>query len=135
VTELTLHLTSSRLPDGPGLCVAVQKGREELVDVTPVGGGAVTFDVPVSFDGDWRGPFVQGPKKERFVYLVWGTREGSGDVLRQGRSKIMLGPVVDLFEEAVAKGRGLAVDLDLTDGKGGPRHAQVKGDAADWRLV
>ena len=135
MTELTLHLTSSRLPDRHGLCVAVQKGRDELVHVTPVDEGAVTFDVPVSFDGDWRGAFVQGPKKERFLYLVWGTREGSGELLRQGRSKIMLGPVVDLVEEAVAKGRGLTVDLDLRDGRGGPRHAQVKGDAATWRLA
>jgi hypothetical protein len=135
VTELTLHLTSSRLPDRPGLCVAVQKGRDELVEVTPVSDGAVTFDVPVTFDGDWRGPFVQGPKKERFLYLVWGTRDGSGELARHGRSKIMLGPVSDLVEEAAAKGRDLAVDLDLTDGKGGPRHAQVKGDAATWRLA
>jgi Family of unknown function (DUF5990) len=134
VTELTLHLTSSRLPERPELCVAVQKGRDELVDVTPVSSGSVTFDVPVSFDGDWRGPFVQGPKKERFLYLVWGPRDDSGEVIRQGRSKIMLGPVSDLAEEAAAKERGLTVDLDLTDGKGGPRHAQVKGDAATWRI-
>ena len=133
MTDLTLHITSSSLPSNPGLCVAVQKGRDEHIGVTDVSAGKVSFDVPVSYDGDWRGPFVQGPKRERFVYLVWGPRTDSGMVGQVGRTKLMLEQAVAAAEEAVAKGReGLVGELDLVDPKGKPRLARLKDDSVTW---
>jgi hypothetical protein len=136
VTDLLLHITSSNLPVATGLCVAVQKGRDEHVGVTDVSAGTVAFDVPVSFDGDWRGPFVQGPKRERFVYLVWGPRTESGLVGQVGRTKLMLDQAVAAAEEAVAKGRdGLVGELDLVDPKGKPRLARLKDESVTWRAA
>jgi len=133
VTDLTLHITSSSLPSNPGLCVALQKGRDEHIGVTDVSAGRVSFDVPVSFDGDWRGPFVQGPKRERFVYLVWGPRTESGLVGQVGRTKVMLEQAVAAAEEAVAKGReSLVGELDLVDPKGKPRLARLKDESVTW---
>lgn len=134
MTDLVLHVTSSKLPDATGLYVAVQKGRDEHVGVTDVAAGTVAFDVPVSFDGDWCGPFVQGKKGERFVYLVWGPRTETGLVGQAGRTKLMLSGAVPAAEEAVAKGRdALVAELDLVDGKGKPRLAQLKADSVSWR--
>ena len=136
MSELNLHITSSNLPATSGLCVAVQKGKNEHVGVTDVSAGSVAFDVPVSFDGDWRGPFVQGTKQERFVYLVWGPRTDSGLVGQAGRSKLMLAGAVDAAEEAIAKGSdGLVAELDLVDAKGKPRLARLKDDAVTWRTA
>jgi hypothetical protein len=133
VTDLLLHITSSNLPSAPGLCVAVPKGRDEHVGVTDVSAGTVAFDVPVSFDGDWRGPFVQGTKRERFVYLVWGPRTAGGLVGQVGRTKVMLDQAVAAADEAVAKGRERLVgELDLVDPKGKPRLARLKDESVTW---
>ena len=137
VTDLTLHITSSNLPTSPGLCVAVQKGRDEHVGISDVAAGKVAFDVPVTFndDDDWRGPFVQGPKGERFLYLVWGPRTAGGLVGQVGRTKVMLEQAVAAAGDAVAKGgHGLVAELDLVDEKGKPRLARLKPESVDWRV-
>jgi Family of unknown function (DUF5990) len=134
VTDLLLHVTSSKLPAAEGLCVAVQKGRDEHIGVTDVSTASVDFDVPLSFDGDWRGPFVQGKKGERFLYLVWGPRTAGGLVGQVGRTKVMLEQAVAAAEEAVAKGGNtLVAELDLVDEKGKPRLARLKPQSVDWR--
>jgi hypothetical protein len=117
--------------------VAVQKGRDEHVDINDVSTGSVAFDVPVAFTGDdWRGPFVQGTKAERFVYLVWGPRTAGGLVGQVGRTKVMLQQAVTAAEEAVAKGRdGLVGELDLVDEKGKPRLARLKDESVSWRAA
>ena len=136
MSDLLLHVTSAKLPDAAGLCVAVQTGRDEHIGVTDASAGTLDIDVPLSFDGDWRGPFVQGKKGERFVYLVWGPRTETGLVGQAGRTKLMLSGAVPAAEEAVAKGRdGLVAELDLVDAKGKPRLARLKEDFVSWRTA
>jgi hypothetical protein len=89
------------------------------VDVDVVDTGAVP---------DFRGKAVYGPRGERFLYLTWGSWDGSRfEMLR--RAKIMLDDagVTTSTAEAVAT-------VDLTDEHGMPRCARVRPPAISWEL-
>ncbi|CAN7277367.1 DUF5990 family protein [Knoellia sp. LjRoot47] len=124
---------------GPALLVGVQRGRV-VENPRPVTGSPMVFDlsldVVVTPDGlDLRGPFVQGRRGDRFLYLCWGHggRDGSDlDLFR--RAKLMLGvldpaDLVDARDDDVLVGR-----LSLVDARGGPVCAAVRPPAIRWTL-
>jgi len=85
-------------------------------------------------DIDFRGPYVQGPRGHRFLYLSWGVVHGDGPhgfhMFR--RAKLMLdripAPVL-----TVARDTGwLSATVHLTGGDGGPLCAAVKPGAITW---
>ncbi|GGB88205.1 hypothetical protein GCM10011314_30050 [Knoellia flava] len=92
------------------------------------------LDVVVTQDGvDLRGPWVQGRRGDRFLYLCWGHDDGGGFVMAR-RAKLMLGvldPVdlVDARDDALLVGR-----LSLVDARGGPVCAAVRPPAIRWTL-
>jgi hypothetical protein len=115
--------------------VGVQRLRE-VVDLHP--GDAVTagwsFDVvaKVSGDGiDFGGPFAQGRRGDRFIYLSWGVVEAGGFRMFR-RAKLHFadaGP--EVLASAVASGR-LRCRVRMTDGSGNPRCARVRPPDAVW---
>lgn len=124
--------------DGHDVLVGMPRGRL-IESPRPVAGSSMTFvaelDVVITPDGvDYRGPFVQGRKGDRFLYLSWGHDDGDGFVLDR-RAKLMLG-VLDPAEmagardDAVLEGR-----LSLIDARGGPVCAAVRPPLIRWRLV
>ena len=93
-----------------------------------------TLDVVVTANGvDLRGPWVQGRRGDRFLYLSWGHDDGGGFVTVR-RAKLMLGvldPVdlVDAGDDALLVGR-----LPLVDARGEPVCAAVRPPAIRWTL-
>lgn len=122
---------------GYTVLVGLQHGRE-VPAPRPVSGSEMSFeaelDVVVTSSGvDYRGPWVQGRRGDRFLYLCWGHDAGSGFVTDR-RAKLMLG-VLDPAEMATARpGALLQAQLALTDARGGPVCAAVRPPAIRWVL-
>ena len=120
--------------------VAVQE-RREPVGLVPGDAPAASWQVDVRVepaDGggvDFRGPAVQGRRGERFLYLTWGDVGDDGSFAMFRRAKLMLDRIdPDLVRAAADDGRPLVADIDLTDGRGGPRCARVDPPALMWSL-
>jgi len=119
--------------------VGVQR-RQDVVDTIP--GDAHTamweFSVdPVTRDGtiDFRGPFVQGPRGDRFLYLSWGTVDADGNFEMFRRAKLMLDAVSpELVRDADRPGHGLVGTVGLTHGDGMPRCAAVRPPVIAWAV-
>jgi hypothetical protein len=127
----------------PGGCtyenihVGVQR-RRDVIDLHPADTREATWfltiDV-VEVDGaiDFRGPYVQGKRGDRFVYLSWGTVGDGGTFEMFRRAKLMLGAVEQqLIRSANRPGQRLVGTLSLTGGDGGPRCAAVRPPGIDW---
>ena len=125
--------------DGPSLLVGVQRGRV-VESPRPVAGSSMVFelslDVVVTPSGmDLRGPWVQGRRGDRFLYLCWGHGGPDArdfDMFR--RAKLLLG-VLDPAEMLDASDDDVLVArLSLVDAQGGPVCAAVRPPAIRWTL-
>jgi hypothetical protein len=124
---------------GRALLVGPQRGR--VVEAPrPVSGSSMVFelslDVVVTPSGmDLRGPWVQGRRGDRFLYLCWGhAGPDAGDFDGFRRAKLMLGvldpaEMLDAADDDVLVGR-----LSLVDARGGPVCAAVRPPAIRWSL-
>lgn len=123
---------------GHRVLVGVQRGGV-VESPRPVAGSSMTFeaelDVVVTPGGvDFRGPWVQGRRGERFLYLCWGHDAGTGFELAR-RAKLMLG-VLDPAEMVGARPSAvLEARLSLVDRRGEPVCAAVRPPAIRWTLV
>lgn len=142
---MDVRIVGSPLPQpvvaGRAVLVGLQRGR--LVDAPrPLSVGSMTFeatlDVVVTPAGmDLRGPWVQGPRGDRFLYLCWGhDSPGTGhdgfEMVR--RAKLMLG-VLDPADMLSARdGTVLVGRLSLVDERGGPVCAAVRPPTIRWTL-
>jgi hypothetical protein len=84
---------------------------------------------------DFRGPYVQGKRGDRFIYLNWGELwpDGRHEMFR--RAKLMLNVVPMEMLRAAADGAGLQASLALTDEKGGPVCAAVRPPRIVWSAL
>ncbi|MEZ4320766.1 MAG: DUF5990 family protein [Myxococcota bacterium] len=98
-SSLRLHIRLTGLPQWPEgpLAVGLQEGKQGFLRGEP-DGSEVAFDVEITVkpgrDGapDFSGPFVHGPRGERFVYVSWAVERGATrHVFR--RLKLYLGPL------------------------------------------
>lgn len=137
VTILAVALPPPVL-EGKAVLVGMPRGRD-VVSPRPVVGETMRFDaaldvVVTSAGVDYRGPWVQGPRGDRFLHLCWGHDEGEGFVL-QRRAKLMLG-VLDPAEMAsAASDATLEGRLSLVDARGEPLCAAVRPPQIRWTLV
>jgi len=120
--------------------VGVQRGAEVVGIVSGDAGDAV-FDIDLELvlgtDGepDFRGPFVNGRRGERFVYLSWGEVDADGTFAMFRRAKLHLAPLVDQNPaDKVAGAKRIQAVLDLTDAWGRPISASVRPPWVTWRL-
>jgi Family of unknown function (DUF5990) len=119
--------------------VGVQR-RQEVIDTIPGDAPVATWNFavdPVVRDGalDFRGPFVQGRRGDRFLYLSWGSVDESGRFEMFRRAKLMLDSVSpDLVHAADEPGRRLVATLGLTHGDGMPRCAAVRPPDIAWTV-
>jgi hypothetical protein len=91
----------------------------------------------VAQDGalDFRGPFVDGKRGERFIYLNWVNVADDGTAELFRRAKLVLDDVdPELVAQADGKQRALVATVNLTDGNGNPTCARVRPPAIDWSL-
>jgi len=101
--------------------VGLQVGREPA-DLVPGDAGEATWITEIRIDGtDFRGPAVQGPKGDRFIYLTWGTlTNGMFTMFR--RAKLMLADLPEGLDV-------VTVEVHLTDATGMPRCARLSAPA------
>jgi hypothetical protein len=81
---------------------------------------------------DVRGPYIQGPRGGRFIYLSWGTVDDAGRFTPLRRAKLMLEDVPSAVLHSAATSGVLVGSLDLTDAKGHPVCARVRSPRIDW---
>jgi Family of unknown function (DUF5990) len=81
------------------------------------------------------GPFAQGPKTERFIYLNWVTAPANQQTVMIGRIKLHLNHIAwKAVRNAVDTNRPLRVNLALTNAKGNPLMASVRPGVARWEF-
>ena len=131
---------------GPGGCpyrnihVGVQR-RREVVETFPGDADRAVWDLTVDVvdaggEVDLRGPYVQGRRGARFLYLSWGTVDEDGRFEMFRRAKLMLdaldGPTV---RAAARPGMRLEATVGLTGPKGSPRCAALRPPAVEWTVA
>jgi hypothetical protein len=139
VALLTLRITGRELPGSAcgeyrHIHVGTQRGKEPD-QLVPADAAEAVFEIPVetitASDGtaDFRGPYVQGRRGERFVYLTWGELPPGGEFTMFRRAKLFL---ADLPDDALSGG-AVETGLGLTDGQGMPLCAAVRPPRISWR--
>jgi Family of unknown function (DUF5990) len=122
-------------PGYSNIHVGVQRKnrRDELLDLHPGDAASAEWTLDCSVDGsDVRGPHIQGPPGERFIYLSWGSVDDSGRFTMFRRAKLMLADVPPDVLVAAATSGTLVGTLGLTDAKGHPLCARVKPPMIRW---
>ncbi|MFD9116546.1 DUF5990 family protein [Streptomyces bottropensis] len=128
-----------RVPAYDNLHVAVQRRDRpaELLDPQPGDAPSATWTLEctasASADGiGIKGPYVQDRLGRRFVYLSWGTVDGSGIFTMFRRAKLMLDVIPAEVLAAAARDGLLVGRLGLTDPQGGPLCARVEPPLITW---
>jgi hypothetical protein len=121
--------------------VGVQRGREPYELVPGDAAGATwqfeltTRPGPDGPDGpvDVGGPFAQGRRGDRFLYLTWGTVDADGGFTMFRRAKLHLADVDPAVLALAAAGAApLVARLALTDNRGLPLCARVRPPQVTW---
>lgn len=116
--------------------VGVQRGRLPTA-LVPGDAATATWELDVDLverdgDTDFRGPYVQGKRGDRFVYLTWGER-GADDAFEMfRRAKLMLDRIDATVMADAREADHLVARVDLTGNDGGPRCARVDPPAISW---
>jgi hypothetical protein len=137
--ELTLRIIIEKAP--PGIDFALQKGSGSIYE-TVQKQRSVRRDLVFEFQPLIRegvsdgmaalsGPIVQGPARQRFVYVDIGTYAGQADSCWSRRLKI---PLDGITARMIATGGVLEARVPGTGRDGGPNCATVK-NFEGWKLV
>jgi Family of unknown function (DUF5990) len=119
--------------------VGVQR-RNEVVDLVPADAPTTEWNFTVDTvtkDGalDFRGPFVHGKRGDRFLYLSWGTVDGSDHFEMFRRAKLMLAAIPDnVLGSAQTVGRRLVGTVTMTHDDRMPRCAAVRPPVVEWTV-
>ncbi len=141
--RVVLRIVGRRLPGtscGPYRDVRVglaQKVGCDPQDGVPADLPEATWETQIEIreqDGTpaFRGPAVNGPPGERFVYLTWTGRRGAGPQEMFRRAKLRLDAVPsEVLAKALESGLLLG-ELELTAPDGMPVCASVRPPAIEW---
>ena len=134
--EVTLRIILEKPP--AGVDFGVQKGRGsdfESIQTQRSDGRDLSFEFPVGVkaqtaggDPDFSGPFVQGPRDQRFIYIDIGTFAGQIDTIWSRRLKIpLIGITWEMVDQSLASPAAvLEARVPGTGKDGGPTCATVK---------
>jgi hypothetical protein len=118
----------------------VQKGRHELLEPARATKAGKTFEFSVVADlsspvPNFLGPFAQGPKDARFIYVNSGTYAGQEATCWSRRAKLSLMSISKEKVEAVLASPGTRIEttIDGIGRDGGPVCAGIKG--LEWRIA
>jgi uncharacterized protein DUF5990 len=126
-----------------GVSFALQRGKAELTSVVISTGADLSFELTArvsnkeDVEPNLLGPFVQGPRGGRFVYVNSGTLAGQTGSSWTRRAKIGLqGITWKLISQASAKPTSiLEVRIKGTAKDGGPACASVPLLDGGWKVV
>lgn len=128
----------------PRLALALQHGRDGLEPPTTSSSAQVVFDFSVRLgsqepDGtpNLLGPYTQGPRATRFVYICVGRRAGQVTSSCDGRIKVPLTGITRAQVRTLlaSPGKRLAVRFPGRNPKGGPTLATVRLPVDAWNVV
>jgi hypothetical protein len=121
--------------------LGIQRGNE-VIDAVPADRKRAVFEAQFRVapmpDGktNFLGPFAKGTPAERFFYLSWVVKNPAGNLTAFRRAKIHLSHLQwSEVEEAGDSGRQLSVTLSMTDKRGEPRCASLRGEGVNWQLA
>ncbi|NYE40755.1 DUF5990 family protein [Streptomyces fulvorobeus] len=147
---MQIHIHASALPgracgpdtDFPGfdnIHVGVQRKDRpgELLGLCPGDAPSATWTLdcvaaPAQEGVEVSGPYVQNRLGGRFVYLSWGTVDGSGVFSMFRRAKLMFGDIGPGVLEAAVRTGHLTARLPLSDAKGQPLCGRVRPPVIEW---
>jgi hypothetical protein len=140
--ELTFRVVLEKPPAGVDYGVQVGRGAEyETAQKQRSKGKDLRFEFTVGIRSskpavpDFRGPVVQGPLRQRFVYIDIGTYAGQTDTPWSRRLKIpLIGITWDVIDRASATQMVLETRVPGTAPDGGPTCATVK-PFGGWTLA
>jgi hypothetical protein len=138
--EIRIEIVCTELP-GAGhasLHLGIQRDKV-IIEVASADSKRIVFKPTLrarrNADGsvNFLGPFAQGPKDERFIYLNWATATGKVLTGMVGRIKLHLNHIKWAAVEKAAEGnKPIRVRLSLTNATGKPVMASVRPDVAQW---
>lgn len=126
-------------PGYTNIHVGVQRRSrgDELLDLHPGDAPSAAWllectTAPTATGMDIKGPYIQGRPGGRFIYLCWGTVNGTGAFFMFRRAKLMFDAIDAETMEAATRSGQLLARLRLTDGKGEPLCAAVRPPLIAW---
>ena len=140
--EIEIKLICTQFPGlqfGPyhPVYVGLQK-QDEICEAVPANVQQKDFLFNLRVEEDkhgnpnFLGPYVFGKTGDKFLYLVWFVKRGEGEE-RFRRAKIKLNHLSwAQIHEAVNHKRALVAQVKMTDQKGGPVCASLKGEQVSW---
>lgn len=140
--EVTIEIACGELPTGgqDALLLGIQRDQE-IIEATSTSTKRIVFKPTLrarrNTDGsvNFLGPFAQGPKGERFIYLNWVAAKGEVLAAMIGRIKLHLNHIEwSAVQKAAEAAKPIRVKLALTNAKGKPVMASVRADAARWNF-
>jgi hypothetical protein len=141
--ELLLRIILEKPP--AGVDFGLQKGRGsdyETIQTHRADGNDLKFEFPVGIkkntavdQPDFSGPFVQGPRDQRFIYIDIGTYAGQTDTIWSRRLKIpLIGITWAMIDQLSERSMPvLETRVRGTGSDGGPSCATVK-PFSGWRV-
>jgi hypothetical protein len=140
--ELTFRVVLEKPPAGVDYGVQMGRGAAyETAQKQRCKGNDLRFEFTVGIRSskpaapDFRGPVVQGPLGQRFVYIDIGTYAGQTDTPWSRRLKIpLIGITWDVIDRALAGQMVLETRVPGTARDGGPTCATVK-PFGGWKLA
>jgi hypothetical protein len=140
--EIELPLRIVMVDPVPGAVIAMQTGKDRLIQPVSAGPDALIFDLMVRVSGSLAdgaprllGAEVQGPPTGRFVYLNSGAYAGDTRRTDGRRTKVPLGGIDWQMIRTLAPGRRLEARIGGRDKKGGVACATVPLLTPGWRSV
>jgi hypothetical protein len=138
VELVCVDMPGSVFEERTGVRLGVQE-RQQVVDDLPADTEPAVFWFAVRVKGDPRvedpdfaGPYVQGRRGQRFVYLCWGERiDGVWNGFRRAKLSLHALPWHKIGE-ALETGSPLRATLRMSDERGGPVAASLKAERVDW---
>jgi hypothetical protein len=128
--QLRLRIVLEKPPAGVDYALQKGSGSNYQCEQLQRGTGAdLRFEFTVS--DALRGPYVQGPKDGRFVYIDIGTAAGQLGTCWSRRLKV---PLAGITPEMIASGAILEARVNGTARDGGPACATPK-PFAGWHVV
>ena len=123
-------------PGPDGIAIGIQRDKE-VVDAVPSSTASPRFHATIGVTGeddatDFRGPFVHGPKGDRFLYLSWvGIRDGA----LHARIKLKLADIDPaLLAQPADTGTTLTGRVQLVNAQGKPASGTVRPPQVTWSL-
>jgi len=123
-----------------GVAMKVEKGRDELLEPARATDSTLVFEFSVFADlgsaaPNFLGPYAQGPKDARFIYVNSGTYAGQSNTRWSRRAKLSLMSISTEAVQTVLRSPGTRLETSINGvGRdGGPVCASVKG--LEWRVA